>query len=434
MAMPSRSSRRRGEAQRWLIIPFAITILALLIDASMHARSPAPAATMDSQAWVDKVLPYIARSSAQGREITLVTSSGLTTGSDGATSQLADIAAGAAATYKAVVSADPPSEVAPAAGLLEACLAAREDGAAAFASAAQAVLRGTSVASAVAQMTSAVADFQVSDRAYRLFAADMPKLGVIMPPSQWVASTTAYQPSALALFTSRLLAGRTKVPTQQLAIDAVSTNPPALSLEGKVEVLSPASTMSVTVVLADLGKAAEKGVDVVATINPAKGAPEQQVAATVELSTGQASAVTLNGFKLVPSTPTVLSISASWPGGAGARASRTLQVEIPGANFVGTTTTVPPATTTTVPATTTTVPATTTTVPATTTTTTVPATTTTTTVPATTTTTTVPATTTTTTVPATTTTTTVPATTTTSTTTTAPGPKRPTIATRAPKP
>jgi hypothetical protein len=78
MAMPPRSSRTRGGSQRWLIIPFVLTILVLLIDASMHARSSQPESTINSQAWVDKVLPDIAASSSQGLEIANISSEKLT--------------------------------------------------------------------------------------------------------------------------------------------------------------------------------------------------------------------------------------------------------------------------------------------------------------------------------------------------------------------
>ena len=55
--MPPRSLRRRGGSQRWLVVPFALAILVLLVDASMHARSPKLATTVSTQAWVDKILP-----------------------------------------------------------------------------------------------------------------------------------------------------------------------------------------------------------------------------------------------------------------------------------------------------------------------------------------------------------------------------------------
>ena len=85
--MPPRPLRRRGGSQRWLIIPFVLTMLVLLVDASMHARSSGPETTMNSQAWVDTVLPYIAESTVQGREIAQISSDRLTDGSAAAAGQ-----------------------------------------------------------------------------------------------------------------------------------------------------------------------------------------------------------------------------------------------------------------------------------------------------------------------------------------------------------
>ena len=217
-------------------------------------------ATLNSQAWVDKVLPQIALSSAQGSELAQV-SSGLVApaGQLRSPTNFRSIAGAPASTYKAVVADSAPSKVASAAGLLQACLAARQEGADKMASAVQHLLGGDGPTSAVTQMMSAVADFKVSDSAYQLFTTDLPKLGVRMPPSVWLTSTAGYQPQALAAFATKLLAGCGRSEPHKLHIDAITTNPPALRVQGNLQILSPASTVSVTAVVADLGQLAEKG-------------------------------------------------------------------------------------------------------------------------------------------------------------------------------
>ena len=340
--MPPRSSRHRG-GPRWLIIPFVLTIVVLLVDASMHARSPQPEITMNSQAWVDKALPEIAASSTQGLEIADLSSQRLTVGAGAVAQQLSGIAAAAGSTYGAVRDAAAPSEVAGAAGLLEACLLARENGAQEMALAVHRLLGGARQQAVVALMSEAVSDFDVSDSAYQLFARDMPRLGVRMPESRWAATTDLYEPRALGAFSARLLADVIKMPPQRLYIDAVSTNPAALNTQGKVEVLSPATSVSVTVVVGDGGRTETSGVRVSATITPAKGARAQLVSETVDLSQGQADAVTLRGLRTMPSTPTTLTVSAVGPGGVPAKVSRQLQIEVPGANFTGVPTTKAPA-------------------------------------------------------------------------------------------
>lgn len=252
MAMPPRSQKGRGGSQRWLVVPFVLTLAVVLVDVSMHACSTRPEATLDSQAWVDKVLPAIAQSSAQGNELAQVSSGTIASGgSTAVASEVTNIAAATASTYKSVVSDVAPSGDAPAAGLLQACLAARQEGAAQMASAVQHVLGGDRPSSAVTQMMAAVSDFKVGDSAYQLFAKDAPKLGVTMPPSAWTAYAGAYEPTELSSFVTRLLAGVTRSEPHKLHIDAITTSPPALSVQGNLQVLSPATTVSVTAVVAD---------------------------------------------------------------------------------------------------------------------------------------------------------------------------------------
>jgi hypothetical protein len=347
--MPPRSTKGRGGSQRWLVVPLVLTLVVLLVDASMHARSTRPAATLNNQAWVDKVLPQIALSSAQGSELAQV-SSGLVAagGSSAVAVELSRIAGASASTYKAVAADAAPSGVAPAAGLLQACLAARHEGADEMASAVQHLLGGDGPPSAVTEMTAAAADFKVGDNAYQLFTADLPKLGVTMPPSVWLTSAAVYEPQALTAFATKLLAGAVRSQPHKLHIDAITTNPPALRVQGNLQILAPASTVSVTAVVANLGQLPENGVKVTATITPAAGVASQQVTVSVDLSPGQADAVQLTGLRLAPSTPTNLEVGALAPNSEPGSAYESVTVEVPGQNFGGvTTTTTTPGTTTT---------------------------------------------------------------------------------------
>ena len=161
--MPPRSGRSRGGSSRWLVIPLVLTLVVLLVDAAMHARSKQPESRLDSEAWVDKALPDIAQSSAQGLEIAEISSSPLDSASPAVAAELSQIALAATSTYKAVLADTAPPGVASSAGLLQACLAARKSGAAEMASAVQTLLEGGAASSVVAQMMSAVSDFRVGD-------------------------------------------------------------------------------------------------------------------------------------------------------------------------------------------------------------------------------------------------------------------------------
>jgi len=346
--MPPRSSRHRGASQRWLVIPFLVTILALLVDASMHARSAQPQRTLDSQAWVDAVLPDIAASTAQGLDIADITSEKLSVKASTVASELSGIAAQAASTARSASAATPPPEVATAAGLLDACLLAREQGAQALANATDDLVHGHNQVSALAEMGSASTDFAIGDSAYNLFTQGMPKLGVTMPASQWDPATGSYQESTLNAFSQRLLAGVVTTPKQVVAIDAVTTEPRALDTVNGVEVLSPASSLSVTVVVASGGPAPQPGIEVSATLTPALGQQSQVVSATVDVPAGQAYAVTLSGLRARLSIPSTLAIAAG-PASTPDQATTQLRLVVPGPGFTGVPTTTVPPTSSSVP-------------------------------------------------------------------------------------
>jgi len=52
MALAGRSSRR-GAGARWLAIGIVVTLLVLLIDASLHSRSQSPGQQLAAGTWVD---------------------------------------------------------------------------------------------------------------------------------------------------------------------------------------------------------------------------------------------------------------------------------------------------------------------------------------------------------------------------------------------
>lgn len=345
--MPPRLVHRRAAGHRWLIIPLVLTMLVLLVDASMHARSPKPAVALSTAAWLDRILPRVTTSSAQGLEIARLSSSRLGQGSASAVTQLSQIATGARSTYRAVARDTPPQSLLGAAGLLLACLSSREKGAAQMASSVTSLVsKGTTAKrSALGGMSRAVADFSVSDNAYRLFVDQLPRLGVTMPASSWDLSQAHYGTKTYEAFAHRLLAGTGHHAGNALAIDAVSTDPTALSMQGKVQVLPPASSLAVTVVVADAGTAPEDGVTVAVSVKPGRRGSAGQRSTVVDLQPGLAQSVVLVGLALRPSTPTTLEVTAEPAHGQAGGASRSLDVEMAGTNFDEPTTTGGPTTT-----------------------------------------------------------------------------------------
>src|SRR5579862_9776429 len=118
MALPGRSGRRGGAGFRWIAAGVVITLLVLLIDASINSRSPGPQQSLATGTWVDRVLPVIASSNAEGQVLASVWTDGLKTPAPAVASQVQQVAAGAAHDYSTVVNLRPPTNLGGPAGLL----------------------------------------------------------------------------------------------------------------------------------------------------------------------------------------------------------------------------------------------------------------------------------------------------------------------------
>lgn len=288
-----------------------ITLLVLLVDASLKSRSPAPARTLAAQTWVDRVLPIIAQSTQQGIEINQVRTSGLSMTAAEINSELGQVASSARSSLAALRSLSPPSTVEAANGLLTACLQTRAAAAVAFASAMQQVLSGAPVVGTAPTraVLAAVQQFQVSDQAYQLFVQDFPPLGLKMPASSWYTQPAAFSQPALSTYLQALRAATNSVPVQDLAIAAVSTNPGAVSANGAVQVLPPASLVGVDVTVANVGNQPDSQVPVTASISPASPGYAGSARQLVSLAPGQDLALTVATLKAPINVPVTLTVS-----------------------------------------------------------------------------------------------------------------------------
>lgn len=342
----------------------AITLLVLLIDASLHSRSPAPERELAAGAWVDKVLPLISASSVEGQTVSSLWASGLRMPAQAVAQQIDSVAAGAYANYQAVVKLRPPAELDGPAGLLEACLLARSEAAAELKTALTGVLGAaaqvtsstslpasrraaagpggatnatttTTVAAAPAPPQSEVQavqkagnDIQVGDQAFQLFASTMPaSVGVRIPASAWGADPSPYQPQQAQVFLTSLRNASAAGPVHQVQIYAVSTDPapvpPASPSPGGVETIPDAKAMTLTIVLADTGNQDEHGLTVTASISPA-GSGTASVRDFVDLSPGEAHTISgLGPLNPPKGQPVTLTVAVTGPAGAGAAALAT---------------------------------------------------------------------------------------------------------------
>ncbi len=383
MSLPGRSGRRGGAGFRWVSVGVVITLLVLLIDASLNSRSPSPQESLAAGAWVDRVLPVIATSNAEGREMAAVWSANPATPAAQRQSSMDDISAGATRAYATVTHLQPPSELAGAAGLLDAALLARSRaatgldkalaaalgpagvsaGTAAAVSAGGSTARPTTtttitptavaISSVVPAVTAAGSEIQVGDQAYQLFRSSVPaSLGVQVPASAWAADPAPYTAQGAEVFLTTLQNSVTTSPVYQARIYGISTTPGPVGQNGTTEIVPDASTLTLDVVIANTGNQSLNNLTVTASLSPAAGG-SSSVRDFVNLAVGQA--YTIQGMgPLTPrqGVPVTLTVTVSPQSGPLQAPSQTIVFEMPGATPLTTTTTAPPAppsTTTTTP-------------------------------------------------------------------------------------
>ena len=374
MSLPGRSGRRGGAGYRWIAAGVVITLFVLLIDASLNSRSPSTSQSVSAGSWVDRVLPVIATSNAEGRELAGVWSPTPAQPAAQRLSSMSDIAAGSAKLYSTVVALQPPAELGGAAGLLDAALLARSRAAAGLeqalstalgpggtsppdasaAGAATAAQSTTSTTSPTAEAVSAVipdvtgagAQIQVGDQAYQLFLSTVPKsLGVTFPASAWDGANSPYSAAAAQTLLTTLQNSVVTTPVAQVKVYALTTSPAPVSTIGATEVLPDSASMNLDVTVANTGNQPLSNLTVTAAIAPA-GSGAASVRDFVNLGVGQAYTVTGMGPLNPPQgVPVTLTVTVSGP--ASLRSTpASLVFEMPGATPLTTTST----TSTTLPA------------------------------------------------------------------------------------
>ena len=296
MALVSRSVRRGGTGRRWLLVGIVITLFVLLIDASLHSRSPGPDNQLATGAWVDRALPLMTTSTEEGQQLAAIWSGGLQLPVTSLSAQVDQIASGAASTYQKAAALHPPDTLAGPAGLLAASLLARSEAATAVRAALAPILHGGQSApdpkvraAMLAGIETSGQDLQIGDQAYRLFLHSLPNLGVTIPTSAWAADLSPYQPGRAQVFLTSLANAMSAVAVHQVRIDSITTSPSLVATRGNVQVLPDSRALLVTVVLSDTGNQAENDLTVTAAITSVRG--RSSVRDFVNLNAGQSRTV-----------------------------------------------------------------------------------------------------------------------------------------------
>jgi hypothetical protein len=325
MALAGRTPRRRG-AKWWLGIGIVLTLLVLFVDASLKSRSPGPVTTLAGQTWVDRVLPIIGQSTAQGDVINRVRASGLTMPAATITAELDQVSSGAAAAFRAARALHPPATTATASGALIVCLQTRAQAAntldAAMKQALSAPATGQAAAAAPAIQT-AGQQFQVADQAYRLFLQDVPRLGVRLPSSAWYTDPAEFAEPGLTTYLDALRAVTSATPVHDVAVEAVTTSPPAVTSRGGLQILPPSTFISIQATVADIGNQAEANLPIVAALTPPPAGYASSVRDNVDLSPGQDLTLTLGSLKVTPNVAETLTVTLGPAPGETATADNT---------------------------------------------------------------------------------------------------------------
>jgi hypothetical protein len=368
MALAGRSPRRAGSGRRILIVAVVVTLVVLLIDASIKSRSTGPVRRLAAQAWIDRALPLIRDSTEQGAQIDALASNGLSMTAATITTE-ADRTAAAAATYRQAVRLDPPPTVSTAAGLLDAALLVRSQAAATVSKVMKTALAGPATAAAAsassASLAASASSFGFADKAYVLFTENLPDLGLKPPASVWASEPALFENPRLTTYLQALRNATNLTPTHQVQVVSLTTDPGAETVAGTLQVLPLQSSISVGVVVGNTGNKTETNLTVTASISPAVKAPSAREYIT-SLAAGTDQALDIGDLYPVPGVPVTLTVTVVGEAASGLTpATQTLTFEMPKAGQTiptTTTTTVPPTPVTTSPTTTATGTGTTTTV------------------------------------------------------------------------
>src|SRR5687767_9664621 len=94
--------RRRRRRPRWFLLALLSSVLVLVVNGAMSARSKGPSTRLAQLAYLDAVRPHVERSTEQGADITKVRDEAGPLGRAGVARRLDTVAADARAVVQAV--------------------------------------------------------------------------------------------------------------------------------------------------------------------------------------------------------------------------------------------------------------------------------------------------------------------------------------------
>lgn len=306
---PARPSRRRRRP--WLFFALLVTVLVLVVNAALSARSPGPVRQQAEQSYLDQVLPGVQQSTQQGLDVSNLLGQALTLSPTTLANHLNEDFSQAQQTLAAVEKVNPPNAMKTPQSLLVSALDLRASGTKALGQAITTALSNQPQVSAINALASAGLDLEASDRTYALFQQAVPASGGIVPKSVWVADTSTYTPPMLSVFVNSLRAHTSLTPVVAVAVVAVTTDPAPVNLLNGVQILPVARTLSLQVVVANTGNQQEPNLTVMASIAPSQNGPTQSVRNFIGLSPGESKTVGLGPLRMIPGQATTLTATVT---------------------------------------------------------------------------------------------------------------------------
>ena len=285
--------RRRSPRRFPRILFFALlaTIVVLAVNSivSTSAEGPDPALV-----FADRVRPAVDKSTRQAMALEDLRASAATLGRDGLKRGVDRLLRESRTLVETVEEAPAEGELRKTQGLLLTCLTTREEALAALADTLAGRFESGPPEEAVDRLVEVGGDLAVSDRAYELFVADLPRAArESMPESVWLPDPTRFDRPEMAAFVGTLRASASLAPVRDVTVLTVTTDPVPVGMDGEVNKVLPVSkTLKLQVVVANAGNLAEKRVPVEAVVASQGGMDTARQ--FVDLAPGQRATVTLS--------------------------------------------------------------------------------------------------------------------------------------------
>ena len=306
-----------------MFLALLATVLVLIVNAALSARSPGPVRQQANQSYLDQILPAVQQSNQQGLDLANVLAQALTLSPSTLTNHLGEDLSQAQRTLAAVEKLTPPAPMRTVQALLVSALDLRASGTKAMGQAIATALSNQPPTAAINALSSAALDLEASDRTYSLVQQSVPAPGGLIPASVWVTNTATYSTDMLSVFVDSLRSHSSLTPVQAVEVVAVTTNPAPVNLLNGIQILPVARTLSLQVVVANTGNQPEANLTVTASIAPSEAGPTESVRNFISLDPGESRTVGLGPLRMVPGQSTTLTTTVTPDSTAGTTTSTT---------------------------------------------------------------------------------------------------------------